>query len=430
MNNDVSADHNVTLVDSLAQQCLCYVVMHLEEFPAGHLSLLPLSIRRKILRTLPIADICQLDETSFVEGLDMAEYWKNAYKYGDPGVAYAGMVDPEDKAIQAYIADWDKTTYAKAIIHGMAISSAIECRSCDFLGFSLPPDFYWGTFNTVAFLYGIRQCCLKNQPIGDGSDEGLTFPPRYRRLRDLSLRWNEWFDDCYADSMDEELKQDMIEAVMGCFRNQLPKYHGEITVYDDIKLEYAYYFREVVYLGILSSPLEDQSLEFVMAILDEATHLQVLVMEFGEVNLGLDTERVPLNELCSELSNKWTLLSNLQILKIQKHHDGCAGYFVSRENFDNLVSAYLSAPTNHPQKLHICDTIIKSEDTLLPPKINSHYLHFKTMELDNCQFQVVSNRRATPRVIECQWLGNDISVLKSEDNSCSFKIEPEDMQLD
>ena len=41
--------------------------------------------------------------------------------------------------------------------------------------------------------------------------------------------------------------------------------------------------------------------------------------------------------------------------------DVCAGYFVSQ---DNLVSAYLSAPTNHLQKLHICDTIIESEDTL------------------------------------------------------------------
>ena len=57
--------------------------------------------------------------------------------------------------------------------------------------------------------------------------------------------------------------------------------------YNDIELEYAYYFREVVYLGILSSPFEGQCLEFVTAILDEATHLQVLVMEF---DLGLDTK--------------------------------------------------------------------------------------------------------------------------------------------
>ena len=89
--------------------------MHLEESPAGHLSLLPLSVRRKILRTLPIVDICQLEETTFVEGLDMVEYWKNTY--GDPGMAYTGTVDPEDKAVQDFWLGRDN------ICQGLAISS-------------------------------------------------------------------------------------------------------------------------------------------------------------------------------------------------------------------------------------------------------------------------------------------------------------------
>ena len=63
----------------------------------------------------------------------------------------------------------------------------------------------------------------------------------------------------------------MIDAVINCFKNQLPKYHGEIMVYNDIELEYAFFFKEVVYLDILSSPLVGRGLEFVMAVLEEAT---------------------------------------------------------------------------------------------------------------------------------------------------------------
>ena len=73
-------------------------------------------------------------------------------------------------------------------------------------------------------------------------------------------------------------------------------------------LKNAYHFREMVCLGILRSPLEDYSLEFVMAILYEATHLQVLIIEFGKVNLGL--KRVPLEVICSELSTHLSISNN------------------------------------------------------------------------------------------------------------------------
>ena len=420
-------DSKSYLVEPLAQQCLCFVVMHLEEFPTDYLSLLPLPMRREMLRALPIADVCHLEETSFIKGLDMTEYWKSAY-----GEAHSGMVDPEDEAIKAYTTEWEAAIHAKAVVHGLAFSSAIECRPSSFCGFSLPRNLYVITFNTIAFLYCVRERCLKEKPVfGDDDDDGLVFPPRYRQQGDLSQRWREWFDNQYTDSFDEELKEDMIDAVMNCFKNQLPKYHGEITVYNDIELEYAFYFREVVYLGILSSQLDGDGLEFVMTVLEEATHLQILVMEFGDVDFGReDLERVSLDKLCSELSTQSTLLSSLRILKIQKYDYGCPGYVISRGSFDKLVSAYLSAPTDHPQKLHICDTIIMSKDTCLPPKVDGHYLHFKTITLDDCQFQVVSNHRATPRAIETQWLGKDINVLNNDNDSCSFKLEPEDMQTD
>ena len=57
-------------VESLIQQCQHYIAMYVDEIPVSHLSLLPLSARRDILWRLPLADVCQLEDTDFAEGLD------------------------------------------------------------------------------------------------------------------------------------------------------------------------------------------------------------------------------------------------------------------------------------------------------------------------------------------------------------------------
>ena len=216
------------LVETLAQQCLWYVVMHFEKFPISHLSLLPLSMRRDMLWALPIADVCQLEETSFVQGLDMFEYWCNTHHYGS---------DTGDPAIEAYLDKKDPTLLEKDILHGLVMSNAMDCHPLCFFGFLLPRDLYEVTFDVIALLYCVRKRCLKNQPacVGDTNDDddGLIFPSRYQKHSDVSLRWKEWYndEDAYADSMDEKLIQDRIDAVMFCFKNQRPKYYGEIQIF-------------------------------------------------------------------------------------------------------------------------------------------------------------------------------------------------------
>lgn len=411
---------NAYLVETLAQQCLTYVVMHFEKFPISHLSLLPLSIRKDMLWALPIADVCQLEETSFVQGFDMFEYWCSALRGGDIG----------DPAIEAYLAEKDATLHAKDVLHGLVLSYAMDCHPTCFLGFSLPRNIYNVTYDIIALLYCVRKRCLKNQPacVGDTNDEEdwLIFPPRYHKHTDMSLRWREWFHDHDGDDdMDEKLIQDRIDAVMTCFKNQLPKYHGEIQIYYDLELKYAYYFRELVFLIIISSlvPLEGRGLEFVMTVVEEATGLEVLLIEFDDIPFGTKDERGSLDKLCSELSTMSTFLSNLRILKIQKRYP-CPGHVVSQDNLNKLISAYLSAPTNHPQKLHICDTVIKIKDISLPAKMDGKYLHFKTIEFYSCQFEVLSHQRVMPRTIETSWLGKDINVVESDCDSCRFKVEP------
>ena len=41
----------------LQEQCYQFILMYLEQFPATSLALLPLKIRKELLKNLPIADV-------------------------------------------------------------------------------------------------------------------------------------------------------------------------------------------------------------------------------------------------------------------------------------------------------------------------------------------------------------------------------------
>ena len=68
------SDHQSPM--SLEEQCYLYLILHLEKFLPEEISLLPLRERQRLLVNLPAADVCQLEETSVVEGVCMNEVWK------------------------------------------------------------------------------------------------------------------------------------------------------------------------------------------------------------------------------------------------------------------------------------------------------------------------------------------------------------------
>ena len=61
---------------SLQEQCLQYLIDHLEDIPVEFLALLPTAIRRTLAVHLPVADIFQLEQTRYASGLDMPGVWK------------------------------------------------------------------------------------------------------------------------------------------------------------------------------------------------------------------------------------------------------------------------------------------------------------------------------------------------------------------
>ena len=64
----MSCSSQITL--SLSDQCHLYLILHLEEFLPEELALLSLRMRERLLINLPVADICRLEETTVVQGID------------------------------------------------------------------------------------------------------------------------------------------------------------------------------------------------------------------------------------------------------------------------------------------------------------------------------------------------------------------------
>ena len=207
--------------------------MHLEELPVSYLSLLPLSTRKELLEKLPIADVCQLEDTKFVDGIDMAGFWEftcqESYCMGD---------------VRAYFKEWDDAKYHRAILYGTVANLVMGGEPHGDFWFSYPNNAELEEDDDIiSFLYSVRKF-----------DEykvrcRLLLPPRYHQESMCNL----------------SNKIELIEALLKCFRGELPKILPSVQLYgDEIDLEYAKYFlTNVSYLGIHGKPFAGEGLQFV-----------------------------------------------------------------------------------------------------------------------------------------------------------------------
>lgn len=75
---------------SLQQRCFLYLVNHLENFSPKTLTLLPQRIRLDLLLMLPAADICQLEQTTAIDGIDLEKLWKEVCcRYEENAIPYS-----------------------------------------------------------------------------------------------------------------------------------------------------------------------------------------------------------------------------------------------------------------------------------------------------------------------------------------------------
>ena len=84
---------------------------------------------------MPVVDVCLwLEKSEFIEGLDMAAYWKF------PCEKIGSVMDfPKDGDIEQYIKEClpSETEYAKARLYGQVVTCRIGCLVDDYL-FVLP----------------------------------------------------------------------------------------------------------------------------------------------------------------------------------------------------------------------------------------------------------------------------------------------------
>lgn len=70
----------VFTVRSLEEICFAYILKTLEEYAAAYLALLPKEFQNRLLHSLPVVDICQLEGTEFTSGFNMESFWEEFYK--------------------------------------------------------------------------------------------------------------------------------------------------------------------------------------------------------------------------------------------------------------------------------------------------------------------------------------------------------------
>ncbi len=264
-------------------------------FPASHLSLLPLSTRKDLLYQLPVADIClQLENTDFITGLDMAAFWKSTWE--DEGIGVA-----EDSDVEGYFQVWDSAEYTRSMLYGLVATMAIgDLRGGEYWFHSphyryrkCPDGLPDSGIPVFSLLYAIRK---PNHDIIHSGCE-LMFPPRYSHK---------------SNKRDKDLT---VSEVVNCFshsKEELPRIFPEIEILNinGISLDHVYILRNAVYVGIQGYPLSE-GLEFLKAILQEATNLEVLLLDhWGEDNKW---EMKFLDEICAYLSSCWIFLYNFYL---------------------------------------------------------------------------------------------------------------------
>ena len=87
---------------SLQQASILCVISNLGSFPPDILALLPLKFQCDLLM-LPPADVFQLEQTSVVDGIDMAnEIWKAVYECYDYEVACTAHINPDKPDLRTF----------------------------------------------------------------------------------------------------------------------------------------------------------------------------------------------------------------------------------------------------------------------------------------------------------------------------------------
>ena len=75
---NVTKNMNASQPMSLEDSSFSYILLNFECFSPDHVALLPTGIRARLFLHLPLADLCKLEGTPAVAGIDMNQVWHEA----------------------------------------------------------------------------------------------------------------------------------------------------------------------------------------------------------------------------------------------------------------------------------------------------------------------------------------------------------------
>ena len=357
-------------VESLSQQCVTYILMHFEELSIEELSHLPLLYRWGILCRLPIADVCQLENSQFVRDLDLFHYWRSIFSQEDSSI----YPDYSNKYTSEYFNErWsDRASLEKSIVYGTLFTNALGFLPM--IHTSLQVEDFQCVLSIMSILYGIR----KLGPMEDyGSSRHLEtvlksshdFPPRYQKY----------------------MGQNFVESAVECFKGDLPTFFhiGNIKESSCEHLRrYFPYLKNLHYLGVSADgdwfgpPIQ----EFVVEIVQTAANLEVIYLH--------ETSPLSLERFFLGLSKCSTFLSKMYLLRVQGGYGGVkldlVPICVSYESFKKLIDAYLATTAPHRQVMHFERMIIDWKNFQeVVPDVNCSGM--KVIEFSSCDFIVKAN---------------------------------------
>ena len=383
----------------------------------------------------------RLENTDFIKGLDMTAYWDLQLPCREIPVSEVDY--REDSDLKKYVAErWpDEVEYAKAWLYGRIAAYAAESGCLgdthEFGYFENNPGVLC---DALSFLYSDRMLHR------DGQVQLNTFPPRYQQVEKLLERPVSW-------RLTKKQKQDVIDTIVSAFNGERPKMLPEVRALKQPHHDYLSLLSEIEYISILCDPFDESSIEWLVKLVNNASNLQVVVLQGCNVIMKKNYYCLDLDAFCERLPTCREFWSRFRILKVvpgifddlQKDFgvDTPKKYTVSRASLNQLITAYLSAPTNHSQLVQFSftdivviteesqdadsDTITVSQDTNLDfDTIDQTCVQFKNIRLSDCDFD---SNKATPDTIS-KWLGHQIKnlILEEEEETSSilFQIDHKD----
>ena len=368
------------VVKSLSDQCLDHIIIHLEEYPPSYLALLPFALRKEILWRLPMADVCSLEDTGFMKGIDTGEYWRSTFSEFD---SFA-VPDQKQGSIRKYFEERWKGLM-KAVVHGMISGLCFGLFALDHSGFQVFSSSSSDISPAISLMFGLRDEEDKEYGNQMVRKSNKALPPSYQQYGSCSSR------------------EDLWRSVMECFKGNLPTYlhmeYIEETACSDV-FEYVPRFKNLRYLGLENQKFGPKLQELIVGIALEAANLEVLCWRFEPP--GVEESPWPLQSLdglISKLSES-PFMSRMCLLMAYSWFDESdldmeRGFFtISYGNLKKFIDALRGTPTNHCQVLCLEGTVIACNSVQeLRELINftdSDCSSKKVIEIYKCKFSVVS----------------------------------------